>query len=270
MPRKKQAKSQPLGELLGVRMPKAERAATLKALDRLPAIFYALLCQTDDQMQAFKEIKAGYQYVKADITALFAGEAEVFYSLPPDQRDFWGLMSDRYLAWYMVVQRGWQHLEAEWESDERLAHFRVDSPGAALIQLLNMECDGFMEPAFSERYRFAPSQHRKWAKAERDIARGTATPQAQKAMQTELTIKGLHLQAFTFGNVCLETCRKNAKGDERLQLALRHYDNVIGALDRTIQKKLHPRQATRGYEWRNGKKFKINRYGPSDERFNGA
>ena len=218
-------------------------------------------------MQAFKEIKAGYQYIKADIKALFAGEAEDIHSLPIDQRDFWGLMSDRYLAWYMVVQRGWQYIE----SDRRLACFKTATPGEALIQLLEMECQGFMEPAFSERYRFAPSQHRKWAKSEREIAMGKATDQAKKMMQADLTIKGQHLQAFTFGNICLETCRVNTKGDERLRLALRYYDSVIGALDRTIQSKLHPRKGMRGYEWRNGIKYKTAFKGSGHgERFNGA
>jgi hypothetical protein len=266
MPRKK-AESQPLGELLGLRMPKEDQAATLKTLDSLPDIFYALLCHTQDQTQAFRELKEGYQYIKADIKALFAGEGEVAHALAPDQRDFWGLMSDRYLAWYMVVHRGWQYLQDEWESDERLAHFQVETPGAALIQLLETECQGFMEPAFSERYRFAPSQHRKWAKDSVEIAHGKANSKTEKAMQAARTVKGRHLQAFTFGGLCLEICRANAKKNERLQLALRHHDAVIGALDTTIRKKLHPRKAMKGYEWRNGTKYKINRYGPSDERF---
>jgi uncharacterized protein (DUF1778 family) len=266
MPRKKPL-SQPLGELFGVRMSKDDQQSTLKTLGSLPAFIYALLCQTDDQKQSFIDIKTGYQYIKADMQALFAGEGGVCPG-SLKQRDFWGLMSDRYLAWYVVVQRGWQHLLYEWDTDERLADLRAPTPGAALVKLLETESQGFLTPAFSDHYRFAPSRHRKLAKDERDVARGTATAKTKRAMDTAINVKGNQLDSFVFGGCCLDICRSHAKHDERLRLALSHYDAVIGALDREIQKQLHPRKAMQGYEWRDGHKYKLNgRGGTAGDRF---
>ena len=89
--------------------------------------------------------------------------------------------------------------------------FKVDSPGDALIQMLERECEGFIEPAFSDKYRFAPSQHRQWAKNERDIVCGEPAKKQKERLAAEITIKGLHLEAFVFGGLCVETCRMNAK-----------------------------------------------------------
>lgn len=271
MPRKKKDTSQPLGQMLGLMVPKEDQLATIKTLNGLPSIFYALLCQTDDQVQSFREIKTGFQYIKSEMNFHFSGGKKDSFTLAPDQRQFWRLMADRYLTWYIVVTRGWEHLESAARSGKRLKSFESQTPGEALIKMLKLESEGFMQPAFSERYTFSPSNHRALAKAERDNARKTASSSQKRKIAAELTVRGQGLEAFSFGETCLQICREHAKHDEALKNAITYHDLTMGSLDKEIQAWLHPRKKIRGYEWRNGTKYTTSFKGRGHgERFNSA
>ena len=250
MPRKKKAASQPLGELLGIReLSKNDRQSVVQTFDNLPKLYYVFLCQTVDQERAFRDIKLGFQFIKADMQDGRIDKSNPnFLEMTGLQRTFWGLMADRYLAWYRVTLRGWEHLESSWSADESLQGLMTDTPLAAWIRMIELEADGFMEPAFSERSRFAPSQHRKWVELEVAEKHGRATKQQKAKIETDLlSATKKMLPTFGFGQLYIEICRKAAARDERLKLSLKNYDAVMAALDTNIQSLLHPRKNMKGY-----------------------
>ena len=261
MPRKSKTKSQPLGELLGVRMPEGDRQSFLSVLDGLPPIVYWAQCRTDDQKEHYIAMKQGYQFLKEELQRYFGGQGSLIPRLSDRDRDFFCALRDRYLAWYKVVQLGWVHIEDELaEAGLTTRDIQAGSPGEALIRILENECAGFMQPSFLPYTRYSPSQERTLAKMQVEIARGDADQKAIARYEIQVAQNSRETKRFfELTAAMVDTCEKYSDRTKGLATAIKHYRQAVGHLDREIQRQHSTRCKRKGYEWAEGKKRELTR-----------
>ena len=258
MPRKK-ATSQPLGVMLGIAQ--QDKEAILRVLDGLPPIAYWVQCKTDDQAEHYRKLKQGYQFLKEELQRYFGGQGSKLPYLSESDRNFFGAMRDRYIAWYAVVQVGWKHVEDELQSIGLTPEdIKASSPGEALIRVLENECAGFMQSAFIPYERYSPSQDRKLATMQRKIRRGTADEKEIKRYNTQTNqsfSEGARFFAFT--EKMIDICEKRSAKDKPLKQAIKTYRRALAELDREIGCQHHKSKGRKGFEWKNGEKSELAR-----------
>ena len=238
---------------------------TRKELDsvisRLPPIAYWVACQTQDQRNHFQLYKKGYGLLREELEAAFKGQKSGVLFLPDEEREFWGAMVDRYLAWYFMAQHGWDYIEAFFleKIGDQVGSFcghsgiPANTPGTALIRVLEDECLGFLAPSFSKWYRFSPEDYRKRDRIESLIYKGEATPRQGK--KYELSVKeqfrkGQRFYAFFFN--CVNACEENARKDKRMKRKLNELYRADDEVQRILKSQRHPRKGMQGYEWNLG------------------
>lgn len=261
MPRKKKATAQPLGELLGLKVPAPDKEATVRVLDGLPPIAYWAQCRTDDQKQHYIQMKQGYQFLKEELQRFFGGQGSLMPRLSESDRNFFGALRDRYLAWYGVIQTGWKYIEDELRAVGMTTEdIQAGCPGEALIRILENECAGFMQPAFLPYSRYSPSQDRQLSKTQRLIELSQAEPKEEKRYETQ-TKQSFEAVSnfFSMTDGMIDICEKHSSKNKPLKQAIKTYRKAVGELDREIQCQHHKRKMRKGHEWKNGQKIELSR-----------
>lgn len=261
MPRKRRATAQPLGELLGLKVPAPDKEAMIRVLDGLPPIAYWAQCKTIDQKQHYIQMKQGYQFLKEELQRFFSGQGSLMPRLSEGDRNFFGALRDRYLAWYGVVQTGWKYIEDELSAVGMTAQdIQAGCPGEALIRILENECAGFMQPAFLAYSRYSPSQDRRLTKTQRMIGGGKAEPEEEKRYETQ-TRQNFEAVShfFSMTDGMIDICEKHSSKDKPLEKAIKTYRRAVGELDREIQYQHRERLGRKGHEWKSGSKDDLSR-----------
>jgi hypothetical protein len=133
------------------------KSDALAALSGLPPAEYLARCTTKDQALWLFELKLLYEQLYEAFKAYFEGRASQHELISLQHREFFELLRDWYLSWYNCVQLNWKTIEAEAvKRDLPLP----DSPGAALIAVLQLDAEAFCQPAFQPYYRATPHQTR--------------------------------------------------------------------------------------------------------------
>ena len=255
MPRKKTSK-QSLGELLGVKMPSNDQDNLFRVLDGLPPIVYWAQCRTADQEEHFLDLKQGYQFLKEEIQRYFGGAGSLIPRLEAGDRDFFCALRDRYLAWYTVVQLGWDYIEEELKLVGLTPKdIQASCPGEALIRVLENECAAFTQPAFMPYSRYSVNEDRKLAKTQSAIQRGKASEKAIATYKrkTKQNVRDVE-RFFQMTHGMVEICEKHSKKVKGLSAAIKRYNQATAYLESEVQRQHHKRNGRKGHEWRNGEK----------------
>lgn len=255
MPRKK-ASSQPLGNLLGIRISSTEQDRLLVAMGKLPPITYWDSDRTDAQKELFTDTKLFFQRLREEMELFFTGQGSNIPDLPERERGAMGAMVDRAVAWYAVIQRGWKYIEADLNADGlSLSDYGVRNPCDALIFHLAQQCAMAMSEGDSPYYRFSPSAERQFLKLEADISRGNHTPQKISRYNSIAKEKNERDRAYmALSGKMMQVCEDCSQKDRGLARLIKAYKITQGNVDRECSYFLNKRQAMKGHEWRSGEK----------------
>lgn len=251
----------------------ALQTTTLRVIDGLPPGGCFWQCETDDQKAHWLKLKEFYKRVHQSLKDYFEGKPAQHSRLTPSDREFYGLVRDRYLAFYQVIQWGWNYIETDAEKHGNLEYLKgfADSPGEALIRVIENECAALMQPAFSPYFRWSSSGIRTLAKLDREASAVVAQPNeslSQKDKNKLGTYKHKLKQEkqstallMNFWETCIAVCEENRARDVSLRRYLREYRKINGLLDAEILRRCHPSKNVRGEEWQRGQKKVLGRYG---------
>jgi hypothetical protein len=255
MPRRK-ASQQSLGEVLGVRIPPEDQARVLATFDGLPPVKYWVSIETGDQKELFSDVKWFYQALKTELELFFSGQGSNIPSLPEKDRGAMGAMVDKHLAWYAVVQRGWQYIEKDLADEGcSLSENGISSPSDALIDHLNRECALGMSEGWLPYYRFSPSAERKFKKLEIEISMGDHTPKKINRYNSIAKRNSQEANPYmSFSWKIIQICEDHSKHDRSLPRLLKAYKVAQGNVERESAWMLHERQKMKGVEWNRGVK----------------
>lgn len=259
MPRKKKPASQPLGELLGLGVAQKDKEPILRAINGLPPIAYWARCQTTDQAQHYIQMKAGYQFLKEELQRFFGGQGSLMPHLSESDRNFFGALRDRYIAWYSAIQLGWAYITEELKAvgltPEEVS---MGCPGEALVRILENECAGFMQPAFLPYSRYSPSQDRKLSKVQKLGDAAEAKDKKRYEAQSAQNFAAIG-KFFALTEGMIDVCEKHTSNNKPLKKAVRTYRYSVAELDREILYHHSTRAKRKGHEWKNGIKTELSR-----------
>ncbi|TFI54863.1 hypothetical protein BLD44_007665 [Mastigocladus laminosus UU774] len=240
---------------------------TIQALDGLPPL-HIFNCQTVDQAKHWIEIREAFVWLKQAFKDYFSGKPSNHSQLSPRQQEFYGLLRDFYLTWYQCIQWGWNDIKQSVAEQGLDIESYASTPGEALIRLLEDSASALMEPAFTGYHRWTPSQTRDLAKRDREIGcllsgENISDVEKLKIKKYQRDIKVARIpyeKYFNFYENSLRVCERAKKGS-RLKEALVTHKKTRAQLDAVIQSSVHKRHRLKGYEWRNGEKKYLGKYG---------
>ncbi|BAZ71317.1 hypothetical protein NIES4106_61140 (plasmid) [Fischerella sp. NIES-4106] len=246
-----------------IALTKHERHQLVQMLNELPPIEYLSHCQTLHQLAYWFELGESYSYLKASFVEFFTGQGDsVLSHLPDPKKEFFFLMRDWYLSFYTLIQGNWQHIISEAKKKEcDLSKIPANTPGEALIRVIENDCAAFFCVCTLPYYRWSPSESRKLAKLDRDIELAKTQGLSKKDIATKLNpyqslLKNKLmplLPYISFREICLEICSKAKKGSTTHRHYI-EYRRIKFALDKKIQSSIHERHKIRGHEWVRGEK----------------
>lgn len=233
----------------------------LATVNGLPPLECLANCQTQDQRLHWDSCRRGYRLLKEELEAYFQGRGSQIPFLPNAERRYWGAMRARYLKWYAVAQYGWAHIETGFINNcgtslseySGFSGVAVDSPGKALIRVLEDECLLSLEQAFRPYYRFAPSKYRKLNKRHKRINNGKAKPHEIKRHTSEVKQEFQSATRYlAFSQTCIDFCESQAVNDEELSRLVQDYYEASERVCIAIDAAIHPNKKMVGWEWKNG------------------
>jgi hypothetical protein len=224
----------------------------LKTLHRLPPGKMLLAKQTLDQANAWADTKHRYLWLHESFRDFFEGRGRDRSPIPEEM----GLLRDWYLKFYQVMQWGWGHIEAEFTLLGLELPF--DSPGNALLHMIERDCFAQLAPFDTNYYRFSANEHRDLATLDRKINQALATSKPTSALQKRYAAKlkpslDLYGKYFAPRMLLLSICEEvPKKADPQLAKYLREYAIAKADLDRWLQTQLHQRNGPNIVEYRKG------------------
>lgn len=238
-----------------------DRAQLLSTINGLPPLQYLLLCRTDDQESHWLCMQKNYKALASSFAAFFGGQSdEVLESLNSKEKEFLFLLRDWYLGFYTAIQGSWQEIKQAFDAKGySLSDIPANSPGEALIRVIENDCAAFFATSQQKYMRWTPDETRKIAKLERELSemesRGEITSPLYKTKQRAyqaLVNKGTWLNSYiSFRECCLTVCAKSKKGSATHR-HLVAYGRIEAELDKRLQAELHSRKGRKGFEWANG------------------
>ena len=244
---------------------------TLEALAILPPIDYLLRLETEDQFHHWKDLKDGYSWLEQAFKNYFSGKAANIKGLSPQKLEFYGLYRDYYLAWYGIVQWGWDSIVDYF--DDRGVNLAdeldISTPGEAFLSIINADCEATMQSCLLPLHRWSPHKTREInslrCKVEQDSKLKQTGKQAQarkKKLQNLEVATTSWSDDFTFlRRILIAICRMHQEKDATLKRRLKDFDKITAALNANFRAQLHPNKYVSGFEWVGGKKKVLSRYG---------
>lgn len=238
-----------------------DRAQLLSTINGLPPLQYLLLCRTDDQESHWLFMQKNYKALSSSFTAFFSGQSdEVLQSLNSKEKEFLFLLRDWYLGFYTVIQGSWQEIKQEFDAKGySLSGIPANSPGEALIRVIENDCAAFFALCQQSHARWTPDESRKITKLERELQemvnRGETNSSLYRTKERnylDLVQKGTWLSPYiSFRECCLEVCGKAKKGSATHR-HLVAYRRIEAEIDKRLQSELHPRKGRKGFAWFEG------------------
>ena len=252
MARNEMVESIPLKEFLGISQPTQE--ILLATIDGLPPLEY--WGGTDDQRELFKDTKSLYQMLKFEMARYFEGEGSKIPLLPEGERERVGALRRKYLAWYSVVQLGWEYISHDLdEIGYSLSENGINTPLDALTLNLQMGCAVTMKCGNAPYERFSPSAERNFEKLRLDIERGDRGKKKIDKYNAIAKAKNRELKPYmALLWKMIRICEEHSQYDRTLERELKAYKIAAGDVDRASAYFISRRQGLKGEEWRHGER----------------
>jgi hypothetical protein len=241
-------------------------------LKDLPPVGYWLYCLTEDQKDHWWMLKNNYKALYQSFQEYFTGQPESqYYQFDKNDREFYSLFRDWYLAFYDLIQWNWTEIDNTFRSRGQNLEGFASSPGEALIQVMENDCYMFFLECVLPYHRWTPYKARDLRKIDfeiekaKNLIKGKSDPKLERKIKTyqnnldSLLPSAHYYRAMAFRECCIDVCERIKNPTNKRYLT--DYKRVKSELDAKIHYFLHPDKKLRGHEWRNGVKRSMDSHG---------
>ncbi|MEP0917010.1 hypothetical protein NC981_09275 [Leptolyngbya sp. DQ-M1] len=241
------------------RIPRDWQSA-IDRLKNLPELTWLMECRTDEQREHWRDCREFCQILKNLLNDYFSGNASDLSQLSKDERTYWTLHRDRWIALYNLIQQAWFDILQAVQEHGLQADFPNQS-GEMLILMLKMWAAEMFSPCVigvhPELGRFSPRKaHTAYLNRNKPIA----LPENLTLEEWRKRFSKADREMMTFSvheTFCLLVCEQVAKKDRLLKDKLKTFRRIEADIEQINYAMIHPRKKVQGYQWVNGRKERL-------------
>ncbi|WP_414589345.1 hypothetical protein [Scytonema sp. PCC 10023] len=242
-----------------------DQTVILEKLDGLPPE-YLLNELTQDQKEHWYGVKDVFQKTHLSLKAFFSGNPNPLQSLPDEEKELYGHLTDYYISLYGLIQWGWEDILsqfAQWHSDYYTEDFPFRTPGETLADIMQRDAGAQYWQCKIGRHDFKPRKMYQLRLQAKKLIEGKLSPKQMSQHEKDVKALAKPFQLFKELEIfCVNACRMGVQSrkDKLLKLKIQDYERKRENLSDLLHR--HYRNM-RGYAWENGKKLETVKEGGS-------